>query len=107
MVPTTDYRSDMATLCKTCGTEIKHTDTVGCCSGCRRVFVGLSAFDRHQWFDRSTGDYGCHDPAEMRTRNGDPVLELVERKGGMAWRQWQDPEKVAAAGQWWKEDKTA
>ena len=34
--------------CGNCGTLWRHTDRVGCCSGCKQAFASLSAFDAHQ-----------------------------------------------------------
>lgn len=38
----------MTTPCRHCHTTVRHTDTVGCCSGCGCAFSGLTAFDAHQ-----------------------------------------------------------
>lgn len=59
----------MTTPCRHCHTTVRHTDTVGCCSGCGCAFSGLTAFDAHQ----SRGDDGrtlCTDPATALDRKG-------------------------------------
>lgn len=48
------------------------------CGRCSRFFGSDSAFDRHL-------THACADPAEVRNKKGEPVLRLVERKGGPTW----------------------
>jgi hypothetical protein len=31
-----------------CGNATRHTERIGCCSGCRHLFSSDSAFDRHR-----------------------------------------------------------
>ena len=59
--------------CTNCGSTRTHSDLVGCCSGCRHLFVGIKAFDRHrQW---TTGQGRCLDPATATTANGAPIFD--------------------------------
>ena len=34
--------------CPHCKSIARHTDRVGCCSGCKRLFTSMSAFDAHR-----------------------------------------------------------
>ena len=40
--------ANSATSCPHCGSTARHSDRIGCCSGCKRLFTSLSAFDRHR-----------------------------------------------------------
>lgn len=76
--------------CRNCGVEQKHTDRLGCCSGCGRAFIGLGAFDTH--FTRAEdGSPICQDPATVRRWKGEDRetewYEAVPVLGGTAWRK--------------------
>jgi hypothetical protein len=66
--------------CTNCGSTRTHTDRVGCCTRCRRLFIGIRAFDRHrQW---TTGQGRCLDPATATTANGTPIFETDDSGHG-------------------------
>ena len=99
----------MTTPCRHCHTTVRHTDTVGCCSGCSAAFSGLTAFDAHQ----SRGDDGrtiCADPYTATDRKGRAVLALygdqptVAQAQAEALRQaardWSDWDGLSAPEEW-------
>lgn len=53
------------------------------CAGCHETFVGIRAFDLHQRL--RDGGVKCLAPAELRRKDGTPVLRLDARTG--FWRQ--------------------
>ena len=62
----------------------KHADRLGCCSGCKRLFTSMSAFDAHR---RVTY---CLDPAEVgleaKTVKQDPSVPAWGfPKGDVVW----------------------
>jgi hypothetical protein len=80
----------MTAPCRTCGTSKRHSDRYGCCSGCGRAFIGMTAFDAH-W--TGTGDdRRCVDPASLTREDGRPVMDSQEVDGGVAWRMYVTPE---------------
>ena len=67
-----------------CGHRTRHTASIGCCSGCRRLFSSDSAFSRHR------KDGQCLDPEtrglvarDSRTAPGETVWSLP----GSDWRE--------------------
>ena len=68
------------TACSNCGSTRTHSDRVGCCTGCRRLFVGIRAFDRHRSW--TTGQGRCLDPATVTTANGAPIFDADDNGHG-------------------------
>ncbi len=68
------------TACSNCGSTRTHSDRVGCCTGCRRLFVGIRAFDRHRSW--TTGQGRCLDPATVTTANGAPIFDADDTGHG-------------------------
>ena len=68
------------TACSNCGSTRTHSDRVGCCTGCRRLFVGIRAFDRHRSW--TSGEGRCLDPATATTANGGPIFEADDTGHG-------------------------
>lgn len=88
--------------CRTCGTDQRHSDTYGCCSGCNRLFKGLEAFDKH--FARADdGSPVCQDPATIRRWKGQDReaewYEPIPVLGGTAWRKALTPEERIRANE--------
>lgn len=86
----------MTRSCRTCGTQQRHNDTYGCCSGCGLLFRGLQAFDKH--FTRAKdGSPICQDPATVRRYPGqDRETNWYEAQavlGGTAWAKALTPEE--------------
>lgn len=52
-----------------CGNRTRHTQRIGCCAGCRRLFGSDSAFEAH----RKGGS--CRDPEAVLTKAGTPRLQ--------------------------------
>lgn len=71
--------------CKNCGTGANHSDRTGCCGGCKRLFRGQGAFDRH-WVTTEAGTRVCVDPLSVVDSKGGSVFESIDVKGGVAWR---------------------
>lgn len=60
-----------------CGNRTRHTQRVGCCAGCKRLFSSDSAFTRHR------RDSGCVEPEaaglvahDSRTAPGETVWSM-------------------------------
>lgn len=68
------------TACSNCGSTRTHSDRVGCCTGCRRLFVGIRAFDRHRSW--TSGEGRCLDPATATTANGGPIFDADDTGHG-------------------------
>ena len=67
--------------CGHCGSTYKHTDTVGCCSGCGRVFYGLTAFERHRV------NLACRDVENAIRKDGSRLFTVKRTdKGAPLWR---------------------
>lgn len=83
-----------ATPCPHCRSTAKHTDRIGCCSGCKVLFTSMSAFDAHR---RVTY---CLTPAEAglveKTVKGDPSIPAYGLpRGNVVWEQIYDKEGEA------------
>lgn len=76
----------MIGYCPDCKREWEALGEAHCANGCCRHFTSDSAFDRHLVKDE------CVDPAELRTKDGDPILELTERASGPAWKRAGEPD---------------
>ena len=62
--------------CSNCGTTWRHSDRIGCCSGCRQAFAGLAAFDAHQVGPRDEhGRKACVDAETAIYPQGHPRYE--------------------------------
>ena len=65
--------------------------------GCHQTFTSDSAADRH--YRSRSGFAGCHDPATLTTKDGEPVFAWNERRqawslaGGLSpWKRPDDEE---------------
>lgn len=63
------------------------------CRSCGRTFSGLTAFDSHQRSLPVAPWVACTDPAEMRTKAGDPrlVLRAHRSPSGTVREVWHFP----------------
>lgn len=57
------------------------------CAECHRQFSSVHAFDKHR------RDYTCHDPAHLRRKDGNPLLDLGARRDGPIWREWRPDQR--------------
>lgn len=73
--------ANSAPPCPHCRTTLRHTDRIGCCSGCKRVFTSTSAHDAHRT------PLACKDPLEAglqeKTMQGYPVYGWP--RGNVVW----------------------
>lgn len=88
------------TPCPSCGTTYRHSDHVGCCSACREVFSGITAFDAHFGPRGEDGRRSCRDPRTATTKSGLPMFMPSRRSvaGKPLWTGWASPESLAAFG---------
>jgi hypothetical protein len=85
--------------CPTCKREW-NTHGEAHCACCCSHFASDSAFDRH----RAKGE--CVDPASLRTRKGEAVLELTTRASGPAWKRAGEPDHIFASALTGEESQT-
>lgn len=74
-------------ICPHCGSAARHTDRIGCCSGCGRLFTSLSSFERHR------RKLQCVDPAEVG-------LEPKVVKSDPSVPAWGWPAPAQGVGSW-------
>lgn len=75
------------TTCRGCDRE--WTGLTEChCSVCHRHFTSVKPFDDH-WV--GVTNRHCVDPATLKRRDGNPLLETIERKSGLVWKRWEAP----------------
>ena len=77
------------TPCPHCGTTVRHTTKVGCCSGCGELFSGDAAFDAHRVGTRSRSclspETAVHGPGGQR--QGERIFRPL-RAAGMNKHIW-------------------
>lgn len=59
------------------------------CSGCHEHFGGVVGFDAHRTAGDGVNGRGCLPPADLRRRDGNPVLLVLHGSNGPVWVQWR------------------